>query len=154
MKLQIVTPLEIAADIDDVVSLRADDPTGSFTIWPHHADFLTTLAITVVEWKTGSGGTGHVAVRGGILRVEAGERIEIATRQAISGPTLEKLGPAVLDELRDEAEAEAKTRTGAARLHMGLMRQLNRYLQTRRGFYVPRAGGFAAGGEDEISADE
>jgi F-type H+-transporting ATPase subunit epsilon len=141
MRLQIVTPLTVEADLTDIVSVRADDRTGSFMILPQHAAFITVLTITVVEWVTGTGERGHIAVRGGILRVEAGDLVQIATRQAVSGPTLEKLGTAVLDQLRDEAEAEAKTRVAATRLHMGLIRQLDRYLQTGRGYFMPGKGG-------------
>jgi F-type H+-transporting ATPase subunit epsilon len=155
MRLQIVTPLAVEADLTDIVSVRADDRTGSFVILPYHADFITVLAITVVEWSTEAGETGHIAVRGGILRVEGGDLVQIATRQAVSGPTLERLGTAVLDQLRDEAEAEAKTRVAATRMHMGLIRQLDRYLRTGRGYFMPRAGGFATQGEEtEAAADE
>jgi len=141
MRLQIVTPLAVEADLTDIVTVRADDRTGSFMILPDHADFITVLAITVVEWSTAAGEKGHIAVRGGILRVEGGDLVQIATRQAVSGPTLETLGTAVLDQLRDEAEAEAKTRVAATRLHMGLIRQLDRYLQTGRGYFMPGKGG-------------
>jgi F-type H+-transporting ATPase subunit epsilon len=141
MRLQIVTPLAVEADLTDIASVRADDRTGSFVILPDHADFITVLAVTVVEWSTETGEKGHIAVRGGILRVEGGDLVQIATRQAVSGPTLDELGTVVLDQLRDEAEAEAKTRVAATRLHMGLIRQLDRYLQTGRGYFMPGKGG-------------
>jgi F-type H+-transporting ATPase subunit epsilon len=153
MRLQIVTPLAVEADLTDIVSVRADDRTGSFMILPHHADFITVLSITVVGWFTAAGDRGHIAVRGGILRVEGGDLVQIATRQAVSGPTLEKLGTAVLDQLRDEAEAEARTRVAATRMHMGLIRQLDRYLQTAHGYFLPRPGGFGQAEEPE-AADE
>ena len=155
MRLQIVTPLSVEADLNDIVSVRADDRTGSFTILPHHADFITVLTVTVVEWCTASGEQGQIAVRGGILRVEGGHLVQIATRQAVSGPTLERLGAAILDQLRDEAEADTKARIAAARMHMGVIRQLDRYLRTGRGYFVPRAGGFATKAEEvEATADE
>jgi F-type H+-transporting ATPase subunit epsilon len=141
VRLQIVTPLKVEADLAHIASVRADDATGSFVIWPHHADFITVLAVSVVGWSTEAGEQGHIAVRGGILRVEGGQLVQIATRQAISGPTLDRLGGAVLDELRKEAEAEVEVRVSAARLQMGLIRQLDRYLQTGRGFFVPGGGG-------------
>jgi F-type H+-transporting ATPase subunit epsilon len=141
MRLKIVTPLKVEADLDHIALVRADDATGSFVILPRHADFITVLAVSVVGWSTEAGEQGQIAVRGGILRVEGGQLVQIATRQAISGPTLERLGSAVLGELREEAEAEAQVRVSAARLHMGLIRQLDRYLQTGRGYFVPGGGG-------------
>jgi F-type H+-transporting ATPase subunit epsilon len=146
MRLQIVTPLTVVAELDGIISVRADDRTGSFVVWPHHADFITALAITVVEWATEAGEKGHIAVRG--------EFVQIATRQAISGPTLDRLGKAVLDQLRDEAEAEARTRVAATRLQLGLLRQLNRYLQSGRGFFLPRAGGGFPGQSEETEATD
>jgi F-type H+-transporting ATPase subunit epsilon len=140
MRLQIVTPLTVETDLDGIVSVRADDATGSFVIWPHHADFLTVLAICVIGWSRAEGKRGHIAVRGGILRVENGELVQVATRQAISGTTLERLGDKVLDQLRQEAEHEAKSRTGSTRMHMGLLRQLDRYLKTRRGCFLQSGG--------------
>ena len=153
MRLQIVTPLAVEADLEGVASVRADDRTGSFVVLPHHADFITALAITVVEWATEAGEKGHIAVRGGIFRVEGGEFVQIATRQAISGPTLDRLGTAVLGELRDEAEAEARTRVVATRLQLGLIRQLDRYLQSGRGFFLPRAHGAFPGQAEETVTD-
>ena len=150
MRLQIVTPLSVEADIEGIVSVRADDRTGSFVVWPYHADFITALTITVVEWAVASGEKGHIAVRGGIFRIEGGDFVQIATRQAISGPTLDRLGKAVLDQLRHEAEAEARTRVAATRLQLGLIRQLDRYLQSGRGFFLPRASGAFPGQDEEM----
>jgi F-type H+-transporting ATPase subunit epsilon len=149
MRLQIVTPLTVEADLTGITSVRADDRTGSFVILPHHADFITILAISVVGWSTEAGKEGHIAVRGGILRVEGGGLVQIATRQAVSGPTLERLGTAVLDKLRDEAETEARVRVAATRLHMGLIRQLDRYLQTGRGYFLPGGEGAFSGQPEE-----
>ena len=155
MRLQIVTPLAVEADLTNIASVRADDRTGSFVILPHHADFITVLTISAVGWSTEAGEEGHIAVRGGILRVEGGELVQIATRQAISGPTLEKLGTAVLDQLREEAETEARTRVAATRLHMGVIRQLDRYLQTGRSYFLPGAeGAFSAQAEEPEATDE
>jgi len=140
MKLQVVTPLESAVDADDVAAIRAEDSTGLFGILPHHADFVTDLAVSVVTWHDTAGAEHRVAVRGGVLRVQNGDFVQIATRQAIGGDTLEELGTAVLDKLREEAEEEAQSRVSAARLHVGLIRQLERYLQAGQGF-LPQAGG-------------
>ena len=154
MRLQIVTPLAMEVDLTDIASVRADDRTGSFVILPHHTDFITALTISTVGWATEAGDEGHIAVRGGILRVEGGELVQIATRQAVSGPSLETLGTAVLDKLHEEAEAEARTRVAATRLHMGLIRQLDRYLQTGRGYFAPGAeGAFSAQAEEPEATD-
>ncbi len=151
MRLQIVTPLEIMVD-EEAVSVHAEDATGSFAIWPHHADFITNLTVSVVGWRTPAGEERNVAVRGGLLRVDRRGRVHIATRQAVAGTTLSELGPAVLDRLRQEADAEAKSRVSSARLHLGLIRQLDRYLRAGRG-YFPRAGGGPAAAREEAAEE-
>ncbi len=148
MRLLIVTPLSVAVDLDGIVSVRADDSTGSFMILPEHADFLTILSISVVSWHTQDGRNGQIAVRGGTMRVEDGELVRIATRQAVAGASLEELRGAVLTELRQEAEHEAATRTATQRLQMGLLRQLDRYIKAGRGTL------FGAGGMPSLSASD
>jgi F-type H+-transporting ATPase subunit epsilon len=140
MRLQVITPLEIAVDADDVASVRAEDSTGGFGILPHHADFVTDLAVSVVTWFDQAGAEHRIAVRGGVLRVEHGDLVQIATRQAVGGDTLESLGAAVLEKLREEARAESEARVSTTRMYVGLVRQIERYLEAGRGF-VPMAGG-------------
>jgi len=140
MRLQVITPLEIAVDADDVASVRAEDATGAFGVFPQHADFVTDLAVSVVTWFEKAGVERRIAVRGGVLRVEHGDFVQIATRQAIGGDTLDALGAAVLDKLREEADAESEARVSTTRLYVGLVRQIERYIEAGRGF-VPQAGG-------------
>ncbi len=58
MRLRIITPLSVVVDDDGVLALRAEDASGGFGILPRHADFLTSLTISVVGWK-GADGTPH-----------------------------------------------------------------------------------------------
>jgi F-type H+-transporting ATPase subunit epsilon len=51
MKLRIITPLDVVVDEDGVMALRAEDASGGFGILPRHADFLTSLTISVVGWE-------------------------------------------------------------------------------------------------------
>ena len=143
MKLQVITPLEIAVDAGDVVSVRAEDSTGAFGIFPHHADFVTNLAVSVITWFDDGGAEHRIAVRGGVLRVEHGDSVQIATRQAIGGDTLEALGAAVLDKLREDAEAESGARMSTTHMYVGLVREIERYLEAGHGF-LPQAGGAMA----------
>ena len=68
MKLNIVTPLSVVVE-SDIRSLRAEDKSGSFGILTGHADFLTSLTVSVVSWTTLTGTAGYCAVRGGVLTV-------------------------------------------------------------------------------------
>lgn len=132
MRLLITTPLAIVVNSADVSRLRAEDETGAFGILPGHADFLTTLAVSVVTWRSHDT-EHHVAVRGGVLSVRGGDQISIVTRQAVTEETLERLGAAVLDQMKKAEEQEVATRLSGTRLEMAALRQIQRYLATGSG---------------------
>ena len=62
MRLLIATPTEVIADDADVVSVRAEDESGSFGILDHHADLLTALTVSVVGWRRADGHQRYCAV--------------------------------------------------------------------------------------------
>ena len=129
MKLRITTPLVVVVDEDGVLLLRAEDASGSFGILPHHADFLTSLATSVVSWE-GSDGTRHYcAVRRGVLTVTGGTDIDIATRDAVTGDDLATLDKAVLDRFRADIEAERAERVDSTRLQLIAIRRIMRHLR-------------------------
>ena len=129
MKLRIVTPLAVVADEDDILSLRAEDASGSFGILPRHADFLTTLAISVVEWKKAGGVPLYCAVRRGVLSVGGGNEIVIATREAVRGDDLATLEDTILARFRADIEAERAAHADSTRLHLNAIRQIMSHLR-------------------------
>jgi F-type H+-transporting ATPase subunit epsilon len=129
VNLSIATPLAIVVEASDVAYVRAEDETGAFGILPGHADFLTTLAVSVVTWRN-DGKMHHVAVRGGVLTVREGERVSIVTREAVGEETLAALGDAVLARMRREEESEEASRLAGTRMELAAMRQIQRYLAT------------------------
>jgi len=132
MRLLVTTPMSVVVDAPDVRHVRADDETGAFGILPGHSDFLTVLGVSVITWRNHSDEEHHVAVRGGVLTVQEGDLVQVATRDAVGEDTLRKLGRAVLQRFRDEARAEAESRVSATRLQLAVIRQLERYLQSGR----------------------
>lgn len=137
MRLVVTTPVSILLDEDNVGHVRAEDETGGFGIAPGHAEFLTALEISVLTWLDAGGAEHHVAVRGGVLRVN-GDVVEVATRQAVGEDALDRLGRAVLERFRKEAREEEEDWTSAARLNVAMVRQVQRYLEA--GHTVPAAG--------------
>jgi F-type H+-transporting ATPase subunit epsilon len=129
MKLTIATPMAVVVSATDVGYVRAEDDTGAFGILPGHADFLTTLSVSVVTWRE-NGEERHVAVRAGVLTVRGGDDVSIVTREAVGEETLSKLGNAVLDRLRHEEEEERAARLAGTRMELVAMRQIQRYLAT------------------------
>jgi F-type H+-transporting ATPase subunit epsilon len=129
MRLLITDPTSVVADHPDVVSVRAEDASGSFGILTGHLDMLTVLTESIVAWRHAAGRTGLCAVRGGVFTVRNGREVAIATRQAQLGDDLEQLEHTVLERFRAEAEADRAARTAATRLHMKAIRQIVRALR-------------------------
>lgn len=133
MKLVVTTPTAISADVDGVRHVRAEDETGAFGIMEGHADFLTVLPVSVVTWDCGGDAEGFVLVRGGVLTVRGGNRVEIAARGALSRDDLSGLGRDAIEELEHADEIEDISRTSDTRLHLATMRQVQRVLRAGRG---------------------
>lgn len=128
MRLHIASPTAIVVDCD-VVSVRAEDASGSFGILNGHADFLTVLEVSVVSWRTADGKSGYCAVRNGILTVSGGRDVAVATREAHVGDDLEQLEAVVLAGYRQHREAERTSRTASAKLRMQAIRHMVEALQ-------------------------
>lgn len=128
MRLRIADPTGVVVD-QEVRSVRAEDSSGGFGILDGHADFITALEISVVSWRLADGSRGHCAVRHGILTVREGTVVNIATREAHIGDSLEQLQASVLHGYRQSREAERAGRTAAARLRMQAIRRMVEALQ-------------------------
>jgi len=133
MRLRIITPLAVVVDEDGVLALRAEDASGGFGILPRHADFLTSLIISVVRWRSRDGTRRYCAVRHGMLSVRGGQEIAIATREAVAGDDLVSLDQTVLARFRADAETERAERTEGRRLELNAIRQIMRHLRADRG---------------------
>jgi F-type H+-transporting ATPase subunit epsilon len=129
MKLRIVTPLTVVVEQDGVSAIRAEDDTGSFGILPGHADFLTSLSISVVSWKDAHGARHFAAVRRGVLTVTTGQDVSIATREAIVGNDLAFLGDTVLRQFRADTETERTEHVASTRLQLTAIRHIMRHLR-------------------------
>ena len=132
MRLLITTPTAVVIDDHDVTAVRAEDETGSFGILDHHDDFLTVLTVSVVAWRSADGRRRYCAVRRGVLRVERGSEVAIATRDAIVDDDLDHLEQVVLTQLRSALDAERTARTESLQLQMKAIRQIVRYLRPER----------------------
>ena len=122
MRLRIVTPLSVVVD-EDAESLRAQDASGSFGIWPGHALFLTALSVSILNWKS-AGLERFCALRGGVLTVTGGSSVAIATREAVAGDDLATLDAEVLTQFQTDADEERVEHVEMMRLQMNAIRQM------------------------------
>ena len=133
MRLRIVVPLAVVVEEEGVRALRAEDASGWFGIQPGHADFLTSLSISVVDWLGADGRRRFCAVRRGVLTVQGGREVAIATREAVAGADLAALEGAVLARFRADQEAERQEHAESTRLQLAAIRQIMRHLRPARG---------------------
>jgi F-type H+-transporting ATPase subunit epsilon len=129
MRLRIITPLAVVVDEDGVLALRAEDASGSFGVLSGHADFLTSVTISVVTWTGADGVRRYCAVRRGVLSVTAGREIAIATREAVPGDDLATLDQTVLGRFRADIETERTEHVESTRLQLNAIRQIMRHLR-------------------------
>ncbi len=112
MKLRIITPLSVVVDEDGVLALRAEDASGGFGILPRHADFLTSLTISVVGWKSADATRHFCAVRRGVLSVTGARRSPSrrARRSSatISPPSIRPSSPASAQTSRRSGRSMSK----------------------------------------------
>ncbi len=135
MRLRIVTPLAVVVD-EEACAVRAEDGSGSFGILTGHADFLTSLAISVVSWKQDDGKQHYCAVRRGMLSVSEGTNVAVATREAIAGDDLATLDATVLGRFRADIEEERRERLESIQLQLNAIRRIVSQLGSSR------SGGF------------
>ncbi len=128
MHLTIATPASVLLDSHDVVSLRAEDDSGSLGILPGHADFLTVLKPTALRWHGPDGIEHYCAVTEGVLRVTAGTEVTIACREAILGDSLPTLLQQVQTSRLQQRDAIQRARVSQTQLQARAVRQLIRYL--------------------------
>ncbi|MDU1808475.1 MAG: F0F1 ATP synthase subunit epsilon [Bradyrhizobium sp.] len=96
---------------------------------PRHADFVTSLAISVVSWQSGNGTRHYCAVRRGVLSVVGGRDVVIATREAVPGDDLAILDKTVLARFHADLESERTENVESTRLRLNAIRQMMYHLR-------------------------
>ena len=145
LHLTIATPATLLVDAPDVRSLRAEDDSGGFGVLPGHADLLTVLPPSVVQWTEGSERRRFCALGGGVLTVARGSRVAIACRRGVIGDDLAALQVEIAAARSAEIDADRRARVEHLRLHARALRQLMRYL---------RPGGRPFGDGDALFTEE
>jgi F-type H+-transporting ATPase subunit epsilon len=129
MRLRIFTSLSVLVDEQGVAALRGEDASGSFGILRGHADFLTSLCITVIRWTAADGTRRYCAVRRGVLAVSGGRDITVTTREAVVDTDLARLDSTVLARFRAALETERMERVESTRLQLNAIRQMVMHLR-------------------------
>jgi F-type H+-transporting ATPase subunit epsilon len=122
MKLKVLLPFHVFAEIEGVKRIVAETPQGSFGLLPHRLDCVAVLEPGILTYETVDKGEMYVAVDGGVL-VKAGDDVLVSVRNAIGGLDLGKLREAVEREFVNLDEGEKQIRSVLARLESGFVRR-------------------------------
>lgn len=130
--LQLSSLGSVVVDEPDVRSLRAEDASGGFGLWPGHVDFLTVLTVGVVSWRVADGRWRHCAVRRGVMTLRRGCELQIATREAVVGDDLQALEREVLAGMSRRQKVEDDTRRQTREMEIRVLSELVRPVRALR----------------------
>lgn len=126
MKLKVLLPYQVYAEIDDVSRIVMETPQGSFGLLPHRLDCVAVLEPGILTYETKAQGEVYIAVDEGIL-VKAGADVLVSVRNAIGGTDLGMLRDAVARDFVNLDENERQVRAVLARLESGFVRHFTEY---------------------------
>ena len=126
MKLKVLLPYQVYAEIDNVSRIVVETPQGSFGLLPHRLDCVAALEPGILTYETKAQGEVYVAVDEGIL-VKAGADVLVSVRNAIGGTDLGTLRDAVARDFVNLDENERQVRAVLARLESGFVRHFTEY---------------------------
>jgi F-type H+-transporting ATPase subunit epsilon len=121
VRLVIAVPNRIQLDVD-VDAVRGDGLHGTFTMLPHHLDYVVLLESGIVSYVAG-GQERYVAVDGGTL-TKVGDEVRIATMAAVSGDRLEELERTVAESFLRLDDRERTTRAALARIESHVLEEM------------------------------
>jgi F-type H+-transporting ATPase subunit epsilon len=125
MNLKILLPFQVFAQKQDILSIVAQTPRGSFGLLPQRQDCVAALSPGILTFTTAAGET-HVAVDEGVL-VKTGSDVLVSVRHAIGGPDLGQLHAAVENEFLKLDEQQKSVRAVLAKLESGFIARFVKY---------------------------
>lgn len=126
MKLKVLLPYQVFAEIEGVMRIVAETLQGSFGLLPHRLDCVAILEAGILTYQTGTENEIYIAVDEGVL-VKAGTEVLVSVRNAIGGKSLGELREAVEREFINIDEGERQVRAVLARLESGFVRRFAEY---------------------------
>ena len=123
MKLKILLPFRVYAEILDVSRIVAQTPDGAFGLLPHRLDCAASLTPGILYYQSAAAGSVYLAVDEGVL-VKTGATVLVSVRNAIGGTDLDQLRAAVVQEFINLDAQEQSVRSVLAKLESGFVRRL------------------------------
>jgi F-type H+-transporting ATPase subunit epsilon len=120
MKLKVLLPFRVFAEVTAVTRIVAETPAGAFGLLPHRLDGVAALAPGILIYETAAEGEVYLAVDAGVL-VKTGTQVLVSVRRAIRGTDLGQLRATVEREFLIIDEHEQAMRAVMAKLESGFL---------------------------------
>ena len=122
MRLRVLLPFQVLADVTDVLRIVAQTSVGSFGLLPHRLDCVTALVPGILSYELAGHGEVFLALDEGVL-IKTGADVTVSARRAIGGANLEHLRDAIAREFVLLDAQEHELRSVMARLEGGFLRR-------------------------------
>jgi F-type H+-transporting ATPase subunit epsilon len=129
MKLKILLPFQVFAQVDDVTRIVVETKQGSYGLLPQRLDCVAALCAGILTYQSASQGEIYLAVDEGIM-VKTGNEVRVSVRNAIGGMSLGQLRAAVAQQFVNLDEGEKQVRAVLTKLESGFVR---RFAEFHRG---------------------
>ena len=123
MRLKVLLPFGVFADVADVSRIVVDTTAGSFGLLPRRLDCVAALVAGILCYETDVAGEVFVAVDEGTL-VKSGAEVLVSVRRAQAGGDLAELHTAVAEQFLTLSDEERGVRQVMAKMESGFIRRL------------------------------
>lgn len=130
MKMKILLPFHVFAELTDVLRIVAETREGSFGLLPQRLDCVAALSPGILTYETREEGTVYLAVDEGVL-VKAGPNVLVSVRHAIKGADLGQLHETVKRQFLTINQQERDLRLVVAKMESGLLARLAEFHHER-----------------------
>jgi alternate F1F0 ATPase F1 subunit epsilon len=129
VRLVIALPHLIHLDLE-VAKVTAEGIHGSFTMLPHHLDYVVLLQSGILSYTPTGQTEQYVAVDGGVL-AKVGDEVRVSTLAAVSGDRLDELERTVVEAFAELGEREQTSRAALTRIESHLLQQFFEFEEPR-----------------------
>ncbi len=126
MRLEVLLPFRVFADVSEVSRIVAETPDGSFGLLPRRRDCVAALVPGILIYESQAEGEVFVAVDLGVL-TKIGDHVQVAVRRASRGSNLAQLRDAVQRDYLTLDTLEQGARNATRKLESGFVRRFARF---------------------------
>jgi F-type H+-transporting ATPase subunit epsilon len=123
MRLKILLPARVFADIDPVTSIVIETLAGSLGLLPHRLDCVAALSPGLLTYAASDSGKVYVALDGGVL-AKNGADVLVSTRRAVSDTDLAVLHATIKRDFESVNAQEQEARAAVAKMESALLGRL------------------------------